>query len=288
MPPRSYRSPEEDNARWAALRPRDGDIVVSTRSKHGTTWVQTILLLLVHGLDLPAPLASLSPWLDHAIEPVDTVVARLDAQAHRRIIKTHTPLDGLPLHEGTTYVVAARHPLDAAVSLYHQGDNFDRERIRELVGDIAHRPSSRPDLRTWLHNWVNDNPHPTKSLDSLPGVLHHLTDAWGRRGDRVILVHYADLLADLDGQMRSLAALLGIEVRAGWADLVAAATFEEMRSKADFLAPDPVGVFKDRRAFFREGRSGAGAEALTPSDLTAYHQHAAALAPPDVLDWLHR
>ena len=41
----------------------------------------------------------------------------------------------------------------------------------------------------------------------------HLSDAWGRRHDpNVVLLHYDDLLADLDGAMRRLAAQLGIAV----------------------------------------------------------------------------
>lgn len=130
-----YASPDEDSARWDGFPFREGDIVISTRSKSGTTWMQMICALLVFRTpDLPAPLPALSPWVDHAIEPVADVIARLEAQPHRRFVKTHTPLDGLPLDERVTYVVVARHPLDMAVSLYHQGDNIDRERLAELTG----------------------------------------------------------------------------------------------------------------------------------------------------------
>ena len=51
------------------------------------------------------------------VTPHDEVLARLDAQRHRRFIKTHTPLDGLPLDRRATFVVVARHPLDTAVSM---------------------------------------------------------------------------------------------------------------------------------------------------------------------------
>ena len=44
-----YTSPDEDSARWWDFPFRPGDIVVSTRSKSGTTWVQMICLLLVFG-----------------------------------------------------------------------------------------------------------------------------------------------------------------------------------------------------------------------------------------------
>ena len=91
-------------------------------------------LLIFQTPELPAPLAELSPWLDHLIAPREQVYARLAAQQHRRLIKTHTPLDGIPLDSRATYIVTARHPLDMAVSLYHQGDNIDRARVRQLTG----------------------------------------------------------------------------------------------------------------------------------------------------------
>ena len=50
-------------------------------------------------------------------------------------------------------------------------------------------------------------------MDSLPGVMWHLTDAWARRDEpNMVLVHYEDLSADLDGEMRRLADRLGIRV----------------------------------------------------------------------------
>ena len=143
-----YASDVDDNRRWSGIPLRDGDLVVSARSKHGTTWMQQICALLVFGVtDLPAPLGWLSPWVDWRVEPLDDLRARLAAQPHRRILKTHTPLDGLPLDPRATYVVVARHPLDAAVSLYHQGDNLDRARVslQPVRGSFV------PDLSpTWI------------------------------------------------------------------------------------------------------------------------------------------
>lgn len=39
-------------------------------------------------------------WLDWLVNPRDDVSAHLSAQAHRRFIKTHTPLDGCPAMNG--------------------------------------------------------------------------------------------------------------------------------------------------------------------------------------------
>jgi len=178
--PIRYRSADEDSARWAGFRYREGDIVISTRSKSGTTWMQMICALLVfQSPDLPAPLAQLSPWLDWLITPPEEVYARLDAQDHRRIIKTHTPLDGIPLDARATYIVVARHPLDMAVSLYHHSANIDRERLRQLTGQPGslYAVSPRPSLREWVLRWIGAVVDPRTELDSLPGVMLHLSDA---------------------------------------------------------------------------------------------------------------
>lgn len=249
-------------------------------------------LLVFQSPELPAPLGELSPWLDWLVCPRDDVWARLEAQQHRRFIKTHTPLDGIPVAGQATYIVVVRHPLDMAVSLYHQGDNIDRDRLRQLIreSDNGALPPVRPPVRDWLLSWIEGDDDPREHLDSLPGVMWHLSDAWERRlAPNVVLVHYDDLLADLEGEMRRLAARLGIAVaEETWPELVEAATFDRMRSRADQLAPDRAGVLKDRSKFFRRGRSGAGRELLSAEDVARYRARTSALAPPDLLQWLHR
>jgi hypothetical protein len=291
--PVRYQSADEDSARWAGFRFREGDIVISTRSKSGTTWMQMICALLIFQRpDLPAPLGRLSPWLDWLIAPRDEVYARLDAQRHRRFIKTHTPLDGIPLDARATYVVTARHPLDMAVSLYHHSANIDRAMLRRLTGqpEPAAEPAPRPSPREWVLRWIGAVVAPRDELDSLPGVMLHLTDAWARRAWRgVVLVHYDDLSADLEGEMRRLAALLGIAVpERTWPALVAAATFGRMRARADLLVPAPPGILVDNAAFFRRGSSGSGRELLTGGELARYHAYTAQMAPAELLSWLHR
>lgn len=291
--PVRYRSPDEDSGRWIGFPFREGDIVISTRSKHGTTWMQMICALLVYqDPELSAPLSAISPWLDWLVQPREAVVTTLQAQRHRRVIKTHTPLDGVPIDERARYIVVARHPLDAAVSLYHQGNNIDRERLRELTGAPARDGPRRaaPDLHAWLLDYIEHPGDARTELDGLAGVMHHLSDAWARRSaSNVLLVHYDDLSTDLEGEMRWLADRLGIRVPGPhWPGLIQAASFADMRRRADLLAPDASGLLRDRTAFFRRGMPGAGAEVLTPGELDRYHARAATLAPPDLLAWLHR
>lgn len=124
----------------------------------------------------------------------------------------------------------------------------------------------------------------------LIGVMWHLCDAWARRDQHnIILVHYNDLLNHLEAEMRRLAQLLRISVpEEAWADLVDAATFDQMGLRAKELAPGPAGTLKDRYRFFRRGSSGSGQEALSHSEFAQYNVRASQMAPPDLLEWLHR
>jgi aryl sulfotransferase len=287
--PTRYVSSDEDSARWIGFPFRDGDIVISTRSKTGTTWVQMICALLIFQTpDLPASLGRLSPWLDFLTPPRDEVYALLAAQQHRRFMKTHTPLDGVPLDARATYIVTARHPLDMAVSLYHQADNIDRERMRQLTGQPAPVSHPRPSVREWLLAWIDADAEPRTEMDSLPGVMWHLSDAWARRAAaNVVLIHYDRLSADLEGEMRRLAGILKIVVpEQRWPVLVQAGTFQQMRAASDQIAPGG-GVLKSSAAFFRRGRSGAGRELLTDEEVARYHARTQVMAPQDLLGWLH-
>jgi hypothetical protein len=264
-----YQTLEDDSTRWLGFEFRPGDIVVSTGHKSGTTWMQMICALLVFQRpELPRPLAELSPWLDQLVQPASEVYALLAGQRHRRVVKTHTPLDGLPLDPRATYVVVARDPLDVALSRYHVFEE-----------DVPERD--------WLLSWIaRDDWQP----DSLNRLMWHVADAWARRDEpNVVLVHYAGLSADLDGEMRRLADLLGIRVPEGsWPGLVQAATFRQMREHADRLVPTGQAPLGDSRTFFRAGRSGTGQALLTPAELVSYRARLTDHATPDLLTWLLR
>ena len=281
--PRRYQSPEEDSDRWRRFPFREGDVVVSTRSKSGTTWVQQICLSFVHGLpELPAPLGELSPWVDWLTEPEEVLFSRLNAQPGRRVVKTHTPLDGVVIDPRATYVVVVRDPLDMAVSLYHQGDNLDRERIAELTGRNASAPLPHPPLSEWLVRWTTHEADPMLSMDSLAGVVHHAADAWARAdGERVLVVRYEGLVADLEGQMRWLADRLGIMLDPQvWPSLVAGATFASMRSRAAERTPDQRGVLKDPAASLRRGSPGRAARSWPRKTSPPTSAESATCSPP--------
>jgi hypothetical protein len=138
--------------------------------------------------------------------------------------------------------------------------------------------------------WIEWDGDPQEQMDSLPGVMAHVSDAWARREEpNVIMVHYDDLLADLENEMRGLADRLDIVVaEERWPALVHAARFAQMRANARLAVPSPPGVLKDEPAFFRRGRSGEGRELLSSDEVARYRTRVEDLGPADLVTWLRR
>ena len=77
---RRYRGFISDSARWERFAFRPDDVIISTPSKCGTTWMQKIVgMLLLDRTDLGAPISSLSPWLDMLIRTDEDVFWLLEA-----------------------------------------------------------------------------------------------------------------------------------------------------------------------------------------------------------------
>lgn len=296
---RRYRSVVFDSLRWEGFRLRDDDIVISTPAKCGTTWMQMLCALLIFRTpDLPAPLAELSPWLDMQTRPLADVVGDLDAQAHRRFIKTHTPLDGLPFDPRVTYLHVARDPRDVALSWDSHFANIDLERFLVTritavgVDDLEELgitgppppPPEDPVERFW--GWVEGDPI-SGDVSSLPSLVHHVATFWECRDEpNIHLFHYGDLRADLPGQMRRLAEILGVDEPGD--ELVEAATFEEMKARADELIPNSDTPFwRDSRRFFDRARAGGWRGLLDDEAERRFDEALAALAPPELVSWLH-
>lgn len=297
-----YKTLVFDSARWEGFAFRPGDIVISTPPKCGTTWTQQICALLVFQTpELEKPLTRISPWLDMVTRPLADVLADLEAQPHRRFIKTHTPLDGLPFDDRVTYLCVGRDPRDVALSWDNHVENTDVPALLAARGaavgneDIAERlaagPPPRPESereRFWA--FMMDETPPTEVPHSLRAVLHHLASFWAVR-DRanVVMLHYDELQADLAGRMRALAARLSIAVpEERWPELVRAARFEEMRRQADRLAPAVTeSIWRDPRQFFRHGTSGQWRRLFEEGDQARYDARVRALADPDLAAWVH-
>ncbi len=296
-----YRGFIADSARWWQFELRPSDVVITVPSKSGTTWMQTIVALLLFDGVPATPVNELSLWLDVNLRSDEETFARLAAQDHRRFIKTHVPLDGLPRHPEVTYVTVGRDPRDAFASMRKHDANLRADDLRArrtaAVGDA--------DLAGLDNPWPEtEDPHElaTAFMElprwrspadvNLANVLHHLRLAWDARNDtHHPLFHYADLKSDLPGQMQRLRDALGVDLSdERVTELADLATLSAMRERAHTAAPEvDSGTWKDVTAFFRAGRHGDGAALMTPAQLERYEQRCEELHgdDPDFLDWVH-
>jgi hypothetical protein len=269
-----------DSDRWRRFVFRDGDIVITTPSKSGTTWMQTIVGMLVLGrTDLGQPISRLSPWLDMLTATDDEVFGLLGRQRHRRFIKTHTPLDGIPRHASATYICVIRHPLDVALSDRDHGDNMRVDHAKALRVAASGEPD--PDLvlpqdgptapGDYLRWFIDNDNEPTGSGPyGLADYCRQVSTYWhARDAANVHLFHYDDLWRDLDDEMRQVADVLGIEIeRDAWPAFIEAATIDSMRSRAAMVAPDAdSGMWRSPERFFKVGGRRGWASHLTPDDL---------------------
>lgn len=294
---RRYRTMVSDSALWADFRFREDDIVISAPPKCGTSWMQMLCALLVFdSAEFDRPLTEISPWYDATTYDVAATFAKLEAQQHRRFIKSHTPLDGLPFQDGVTYLCNGRDPRDVAVSFDAANANISPEAMEDAAASAGIRPEDVPpppeDPRERFRLWIDaEFVNGAVGLGAtLANLVHHVQTFWDRRDDpQVVLFHYDDLLADLPGQLSRLAGALGIDRSPERiAALAAEAAFERMRDRADELAPGLDNrIWRSNRAFFRAGRSGTWRDLLGPADLERYEQRLAELAPPDLAAWLH-
>ena len=135
---RRYQHVDWGSERWVGFDPRPGDIYVCTCYKSGTTWTQMIVALLVfQSSTFPAPLNELSPWVDLWTDTKEVMHAQLGAQKHRRILKTHTPVDGLKWHSDAKYLYVARDPREVFESMLIHQANTDIETERALAAVLG-------------------------------------------------------------------------------------------------------------------------------------------------------
>ena len=256
-------------------------------------------LLIFQDPVLKKPLSVLSPWLDMLSRARRDVFADLEAQTHRRFIKTHTPFDGIPFDPLVTYVCVGRDPRDVALSMDNHMDNLRFDRFLAAKNAAAavdgtppasvRRPPPRPTgqrERFWL--WVEDDTPTTELSSSLRKMLLHLETFWDAPSEAdVVMLHFDDLRTDLEGQMRMIAERLDISVSEDrWSDLVRAATFGDMKAKADMTAPNAE-LWQDNSRFFHQGTSGQWRHLLNDRDIERYRSRVRALGDPLVVDWVH-
>ena len=294
---RDYQGHLLDSSRWDNFRPRDTDIVVATAYKSGTTWMQTIVANLIFlGEAIPAPIMELSPWIDMRLPPLDETLELVEKQRHRRAFKTHLALDGLLFYPEVKYIYVGRDLRDVFMSMWNHHRNYTDETLEQIRGfddELGKAwPDCPDDIKAFWRDWISRGPFPWES-DGYPywSSLHHLATWWRYRHlANILFVHFNDLKADIEGEMRRVAAFLGIAVpEAAWPGLADAVSIETMRANADRILGLHEAHFKGGgKTFLHKGTNGRWREVLDDADLALYRAALEKTLNGDAAVWLEQ
>lgn len=271
---------------WDSFKFRDGDIVIGTYGKSGTTWAQQIIAQLIFNGAEGIDVSPLSPWLDLRIMPPEAIAA-LEHIPHRRFVKTHLPVDALVFSPTAKYIYVGRDGRDAIWSLFNHYANMSDEFLAALnnapglVGDPL--PPCPPDAAQLFRSWFVNDGKPFWPF------WENIRSWWKVRTlPNVMLIHFNDMKRDLPGSIRDIAAFLDIAIdEAVFPDIVEHCTFDYMKAHAEQMTPLAGKPWRGGAAtFINKGTNGRWRDTLTAAEIAAYEAKAVAELGPDCAKWL--
>ena len=292
---RVYQNHHIDSTRWQVVKPRPDDIVVATTQKSGTTWVQKIVSLLIfQNEEPPGPFHDISVYVDMRLSDRDELAKTLEAQNHRRFLKTHLALDGFPFHSEVKHIFVSRDGRDMAMSLWNNYHNYSPDFLEMIlnypgrVGDAF--PPAGDDIHEFLDDWLSKGWFDWEG-DGYPywSNLHCVKTWWEYRNlPNILFVHYADLLKDRKGQIKRIADFLNIDVTPEYLETVTEdASFDSMKKKADQDIPMARLFFEGGSdIFINKGTNGRWKDVMTPDQLAQYDKRIKALLTLECAHWL--
>lgn len=284
---RELHSHHFDSTIWNDLVFRDDDIVISTYAKSGTTWMQQIVAQLLFGGDPDLAVAEMSPWLDLRVPPKAVKLPVVEAQTHRRFMKTHLPVDALVFSPKARYLYIARDGRDVVWSLYNHHANANASwyaALNDTPGRVGPPIGPPPeDIREYWQTWLERDGFPFWSF------WENVRSWWAiRHLPNVFFVHFSQLKADMPGMMRRIAAFLEIPIREDrWDAIVEYCSFDWMKRNATRSVP-LGGAFWDAGAevFIHRGVNGRWRDTLDEADCAAYEARATEELGAECAHWL--
>jgi aryl sulfotransferase len=283
---REFHNHHMNSTIWNAFHFRPDDIIIATYAKSGTTWVQQIVAQLLFNGAEGLEVAPMSPWLDARIAQAETLAA-VEAQTHRRFLKTHLPVDALVFSPQAKYLYIGRDGRDVVWSMYNHHANAS-ETLYEIVNDTPGRvgpPFERPpaSIRQYYHDWLEQDGYPWWPF------WENVKSWWAiRHLPNVQLCHFAQLKADMPGQIRQIAAFLDIPIaESTWAAILEHCSFEYMKQHATLSAPGG-GIFWEGGAqtFIYKGTNGRWREVLSQAESEKYEVMAREKLGTSCAHWL--
>jgi aryl sulfotransferase len=229
----------------------------------------------------------MSPWLDLRVPPKDVKLPLVEAQTHRRFLKTHLPVDALRFSPKARYLYIGRDGRDVVWSMYNHHVNANQswyDALNETPGRVG-PPIERPpdDVRQYWRDWMSRDGHPFWPF------WENVRSWWQVRTlPNVTLVHYANLKRDMPGEIRRIARFLDIPINeARWEAILEHCSFEWMKKNATKSVP-LGGAFWDAGAevFINRGLNGRWKDTLTATESAEYEKRAEAELGADCARWL--
>lgn len=295
-PIRKFRSYIMDSTRWRHFVPRKDDIIICVHRKAGTTWTQRIVDLLVHQSPEPRQVMSVSPWLEHSMKPIEEVLTFLDEQKQRRYIKTHLPLDALPLFDSVKYIHTSRDARDVCMSDHNHFLSITselRHKFNQAADDdprIQRMPPVIEDPREFFLEWLAFEESYKPGMFGVSESYFDLENTYWheRKRKNFLFVHFNDLKKGLAGEMQRIADFLDIDTPEPlMRELVNAATFETMKSQGKKVLFANIDTTFERGAdsLLYKGTSNRWREVLTSEDLARYDVLVQHKMSPSLASW---
>lgn len=284
---RELHSNHFESTVWNDLQFRDDDIIIGTYAKSGTTWMQQIISQLIFNGQEGLPVAEMSPWLDLRIPPAHVKLEGLEAQTHRRFMKTHLPIDALVYSPKAKYIYIARDGRDVLWSLYNHHVTANEKWYAALndtpglVGPPIGKPADS--IKEYYHEWLDQDGFPWWPF------WENVSSWWNiRHLPNLMLVNFTSLKKDMAGEIRSIANFLDIEIDdAQWDTILEHCSFDYMKANATASVP-LGGIFWDggAKSFIHKGKNGRWRDVLSAEESQQYEKLAVEKLGEECAQWL--
>ncbi|GFR06282.1 hypothetical protein TNCT_693711 [Trichonephila clavata] len=228
--------------------PHDGDIIIASYPKTGTTWLTYIVMQIVSKgemyPDFDDCLYKYSPFLEAA------GISVLDKMEKPRIYKHHCPYNMVQKNSKAKYLYSYRRPEDTVVSYYHFVSSFE---------------STPPGFDEFFEKFISGNIGYGNYFDHVLSFFAHKND------ENMLVVSYEKLQRNRRDEILRIAKFLGEEYHQSLIGdesllekILERTSFDYMKKNLSLTHPmSEKGGERKTINFFRKGVVGDGKKALS-------------------------
>ncbi|GFS95565.1 hypothetical protein NPIL_412941 [Nephila pilipes] len=233
---------------------RDGDIIICSYPKTGTTWLSYIILQIISkGKDFPAfndALVKVIPFMEM------TGKGPIEEMKGLRIYKHHYRFDMIKNNEKAKYLYIYRNPEDTLVSFYHFMQNIREEKI---------------DFDQFFEEFLTNDVEYGRYFEHVLSFLVHKND------ENLLLISYEKLYTNRKEGYLRIAKFLGEEYYQSLVNdeellkrIIENTSFDYMKKNLPLVHPHPKQNSEDSVKtidFFRKGIVGDGKNKMSPDQV---------------------